>query len=273
MRYVRFNMPKKNRVCYGICQPKAEQPLADNIGTINCLEGDTPETFKETGKILRMEDINKFLAPVLPPNIIAIGLNYKDHAIESKMQIPDAPVIFIKSTNSVIGPKDHIVLPEIAPNEVDYEAELVIVIGKKAKNISPGETYKYVWGYTCGNDVSARDCQLKLDKQWARGKSFDTFCPIGPWIETDFNPTNARISLKLNGELMQSSNTSEFIFPVDRLVSYLSKCMTLYPGTIIMTGTPSGVGFTRKPPVFLKPGDTVEVEIEGIGKLINPVKK
>lgn len=261
MRYIRFYLPGKKKSSYGIL----------SMGTITRLEGNTPDTFIETGENFRIEEIDKFLAPVFPSNIIAIGLNYKDHAIESKMEIPSAPVIFLKATNSIIGPEESIVLPKIASNEVDYEAELVIVIGKKAKNISEDEVPDYIWGYMCGNDVSARDCQLKLDKQWARGKSFDTFCPIGPWIETDFDPSNARISLKLNNELMQSSNTSEFIFSVPTLVSYLSKCMTLSIGTIIMTGTPSGVGFSRIPPVFLKPGDMVEVEIEGIGKLINPV--
>jgi 2-keto-4-pentenoate hydratase/2-oxohepta-3-ene-1,7-dioic acid hydratase in catechol pathway len=189
------------------------------------------------------------------------------------MPVPPAPVIFIKTPNTIVGPGDPIVVPAMAPNEVDYEAELVIVIGKKAKNVSKQEAKRYILGYTCGNDVSARDCQLRLDKQWARGKCFDTFAPIGPWIATDLDGDKLGIRLKLNGRTMQDSNTSDMVFSCADLVSYISQCMTLYPGSIIMTGTPGGVGFTRKPPVWLKAGDTVSVEIDGIGTLTNPVRK
>lgn len=262
MRYVRFYLPGKNKTSYGIL----------SLGSIERLDGETPDKFKETGEIFHIEDIDRFMAPVFPPNIIAIGLNYKDHAREFNLEIPKAPVIFLKSTNTIIGPEDPIILPKIASDEVDYEAELVVVIGRKAKNISEKEVSDYIWGYTCGNDVSARDCQTKLDQQWARGKSFDSFCPIGPWIESEFNHFNAGISLRLNGEIMQSSNTSDLIFSIPEIVSYVSKCMTLVAGTIIMTGTPGGVGFKRNPPVYLKSGNNVEVEIEGIGKLINFVK-
>ena len=163
-------------------------------------------------------------------------------------------------------------LPDEAPDEVDYEAELVIVIGKKAKNLEIDEVSNHILGYTCGNDVSARDCQLRLDQQWARGKSFDTFCPLGPWIETELpDPDHCRVGSKLNGQIMQDSNTSDLIFGVKELVSYCSKNFTLLPGTVIMTGTPGGVGFARKPPIFLKSGDTIEIEIEGIGILSNKV--
>jgi len=172
----------------------------------------------------------------------------------------------------VIGPEEKIILPQMAPDEVDYEAELTIVIGKEAKNIEIEEAEDYIFGYTCSNDVSARDCQLRLDQQWSRGKSFDTFCPLGPWIETELaEPDHCRIVSRLNGEIMQDSNTSDLIFNTKELLSYCSKNFTLYPGTVIMTGTPEGVGFTRKPPVFLKHGDIIEIEIEGIGKLINEV--
>jgi len=213
----------------------------------------------------------KLLAPVCPPTIIAIGLNYRAHADESGMPYPPAPVIFIKAASSLCGPSDAIVLPAIAPDEVDYECELCIIIGRQAKNVTRENALDYVLGCTCGNDVSARDCQLRLDKQWARGKSFDTFCPLGPWIETDLDPDNLRIRTILNGRVMQDSITSDMIFDCRELVSYLSRCMTLHPGTAIMTGTPSGVGFTRKPPVFLRPGDAVQVVIDGIGTLSNPV--
>jgi len=211
------------------------------------------------------------LAPVDPPNVIALGLNYRRHAEESNMKVPSHPQMFIKATTSVIGPSEPIVLPAMAPEEVDYEAELCIVIGKPAKSVSERDALDYVLGYTCGNDVSARDCQLRLDGQWARGKSFDTFCPLGPWIETDLDPDNCAIASRVNGETMQSSNTSDMIFGCRTLISFLSRVMTLLPGTVIMTGTPEGVGFARKPPVFLKPGDVVEVEVEGTGVLRNEV--
>lgn len=236
------------------------------------IEGDIFGAWLPTGKIVPRSKA-RLLAPVQPPQIIAIGLNYRGHAAESKMTVPSAPVIFIKTCNTIIGPDEPILLPLMAPNEVDYEAELVIVIGKKAKNVSKADALKFVLGYTCGNDVSARDCQLRLDKQWARGKCFDTFAPIGPWIATDVDGDNLDIRLILNGKVMQDSNTSDMIFSCADLVSYLSQCMTLLPGSIIMTGTPEGVGFTRKPPVWLKDGDIVSVEIEGIGTLTNPVKK
>ena len=219
---------------------------------------------------LRKADL---LAPILPRQIVAIGRNYREHAQELGNVVPEAPILFIKTLNCVIGPGDPIVLPKMAPNEVDYEAELVVVIGKEAKNVPEDRAREYVFGYTCGNDVSARDCQLRLDKQWARGKCFDTFAPLGPWIETDLDPDSAEIRLSLNGEIMQNSNTSLMLFPPYYLISYISRCMTLYPGSIIMTGTPSGVGMGRKPPVWLKPGDVVTVEIEGIGSLTNPVEK
>ena len=213
----------------------------------------------------------ELLAPVEPPNVLAIGLNYRQHAAESNMKIPERPLLFIKANTSVIGPGASVVLPKIAPDEVDYEAELCIVIGKEAKNVSEAKALEHVLGYTCSNDVSARDCQLRLDAQWARAKSFDTFCPLGPWIETDLNPDNVEILSRVNGQVMQESNTSDMIFGCAKLISFLSRCLTLLPGTVIMTGTPEGIGFARKPPVFLKPGDTVEIEIAGIGVLKNPV--
>jgi 2-keto-4-pentenoate hydratase/2-oxohepta-3-ene-1,7-dioic acid hydratase in catechol pathway len=236
------------------------------------VEGDIFGDWKLTDERIPFPEAD-LLAPVLPRQIVAIGRNYREHAQELGNAVPEAPILFIKTLNCVVGPGDPILLPEMAPNEVDYEAELVVVIGKEAKNVSAERARDYVLGYTCGNDVSARDCQLRLDKQWARGKCFDTFAPLGPWIETDLDPDSAEIRLSLNGEIMQNSNTSRMLFPPDFLVSYISRCMTLYPGSIIMTGTPSGVGMGRKPPVWLKPGDVVTVEIEGIGSLTNPVEK
>ena len=226
---------------------------------------------KRTGEIITFQEIEKFLPPCNPPNIIALGLNYKNHAKESKMSLPEEPVIFLKGTNSLTSHLSPIILPSVAPDEVDYEAELVIVIGKKCKNVREEEAKKYIFGYTCGNDVTARDCQLKKDKQWARAKSFDTFCPVGPWIETELDTSDLKIISKVNGEVMQNSSTKHMIFNVFQIVSYLSKQMTLLPETIILTGTPEGVGFAKNPPVFLKEGDTVEIYIEGIGTLKNPV--
>ena len=226
---------------------------------------------KETGIVCKLVDVQKFLPPIESPNIVALGLNYIEHANESKMEIPTAPVIFLKATSALIGHKQPIILPQEAPLEVDYEAELTVVIGRSAKNISEDEAFDYIFGYTCGNDVSARDCQLRFDKQWARGKSFDTFAPVGPIIETELDPSNLKVQCFLNGNLMQDGTTKELIFHVPQIVSYLSKQMTLFPGTLIMTGTPPGVGYARKPPVFLTPGDEVKVKIENVGILENSV--
>lgn len=219
--------------------------------------------------------VKRLLAPVAPVNVIAIGLNYRRHAAESGAQIPAEPLIFVKLTTSVIAPGDPIVLPASAPEEVDYEAELAVIIGKTARKVSEADALNYVLGYTCANDVSARDCQVRRDKQWARGKGFDTFCPLGPCLVTagsGVNPNAYPIRAKLNGNVMQNSNTADMIFPVPFLVSYLSHQFTLLPGTVIVTGTPEGVGCARKPPVFLRPGDTISIEIDGIGVLINPVQ-
>jgi len=215
----------------------------------------------------------ELLAPVHPAQIVAIGRNYFAHAKELGSEIPKEPLIFLKGINSVTGPGQNIILPNSAPDEVDFEAELVVVIGKKAKNVSEEDAGDYIFGYTCGNDVSARDCQKRRDKQWARGKGFDTFAPLGPWIETDIDPDKLDISLRLNGEVMQKSNTANMMFSSKRLVSYISHNMTLFPGSVIMTGTPEGVGYGRDPRVFLREDDEVVVEIEEIGRLINGVIK
>lgn len=238
--------------------------------TIARIKGGFFGALEETGEQDWLDEV-RLLAPVDPPNIICIGLNYRKHADETNAKYPSAPVIFIKSTNTLRGPGDDIVIPAIAPEAVDYEAELAIVVGRQMKNISEDNALDYVLGYTCANDVSQRNAQLKEDVQWARGKSFDTFCPIGPCIETEMDPDAADISLRLNGATMQSSNTSDMIFSCRQLLSYISRNMTLYPGSIISTGTPQGVGMARSPQVFLKPGDSCEVEIAGIGTLKNSV--
>jgi len=205
----------------------------------------------------------KFLPPAKPTKIILIGLNYKDHARELNMVLSKEPLIFLKPTTALIGHNDSIIYPN-SVRQLDYEAELAIVMKKECKNIKPKDTSEYILGYTCLNDVTARDLQ-KRDGQWTRAKSFDTFCPMGPWLAMQVNPQNLNIRSYLNGKLKQNSRTSEFIFPPDYLVSFISKIMTLNPGDVISTGTPFGVGPMKK-------GDKIEVEIEGIARLRNYVK-
>lgn len=206
----------------------------------------------------------RLLPPTRPTKIVAVGLNYQDHIVEFGHPIPENPIIFIKPSSSVIGPEEPIILPRSA-KQVDYEAELAVVIKKRARHVPKEEAPEYVLGYTCFNDVTARDLQKK-DGQWTRAKSFDTFSPLGPWIETDLDPGNATIQCYLNGNLKQCSNTRNLLFSVRELVSFVSQVMTLFPGDVIATGTPSGVG-------PLHPGDVVEVTIEGIGTLRNEVQK
>jgi 2-keto-4-pentenoate hydratase/2-oxohepta-3-ene-1,7-dioic acid hydratase in catechol pathway len=217
----------------------------------------------------------RLLAPVPDPHkIVCIGLNYKDHAAEGGVPIPREPVLFSKYATALIGHGESIVLPEVS-KKVDYEAELVIVVGKRGRHLQAETAADYAAGYTVGHDVSARDWQLEKDgKQWMVGKTFDTFAPCGPHLVTADevpDPHNLPIRLRLNGATMQNSNTQQMVFSVGYLLAYLSQVITLEPGDLVYTGTPPGVGFARKPPVFLKAGDVVEVEIEGLGVLHNPV--
>jgi len=201
--------------------------------------------------------------PCTPSKVVAVGLNYRDHAGEMGLPIPDEPILFLKPPTTVIGPGEKILYPAMS-KRVDYEAELGVVIKKRCKNIGPEAAPDYILGYTCANDVTARDLQKK-DGQWTRAKSFDTFCPVGPWIETEVEPSDLQVQSRLNGELKQSSRTSQFIFKVPELVAFISRVMTLEPGDLIITGTPSGIG-------PMQPGDEVEVRIEGIGSLKNIVR-
>lgn len=217
----------------------------------------------------------KLLAPIPDPQkVICIGLNYADHARESGVEPPPEPVVFNKFPTAVCAPGDPIVLPS-ASTQVDYEAELVVVIGRGGRRIARASALDHVAGYSPGHDVSARDWQLgKPGKQWLLGKTFDTFAPFGPVLTTRDEiprPDRLRIQLRLNGQTLQDSSTEQLIFGVEELVSYVSNVCTLAPGDVIFTGTPPGVGFARKPPIFLKPGDVAEVEIEGLGVLSNPV--
>lgn len=221
-------------------------------------------------------EISKILAPLVPSQIFGIGLNYRKHAEETNAAIPQFPVLFFKNAASLQNPGDPILIPTTLKSEqVDYECELVVVIGKTAKNVSKADAFKYILGYTIGNDVSARDWQKNGGAgQWCRGKSFDTHTPIGPVLFTTDevpHPNNLGIKTILNGETVQNSNTSDMIFDIPSIIEFLSASTTLLPGTIILTGTPSGVGMARNPQVWLKPGDTVTIEIEGLGSLTNPV--
>ena len=216
-----------------------------------------------------------FLAPLaFPPKIICMGLNYVDHVSETNTTIPDEPVIFMKPHTAIIGPNESIIKPNFV-KELDYEGELAIIIGKKAKNVSATETRSYIFGYTIFNDVSARDLQFK-DKQWTRAKSFDTFAPTGPCITTQEQlPDTSNLSIRtwVNGELRQNGTTKNMAFDVNQIVYQLSRVMTLEPCDIIATGTPAGVGFAMKPQKFLRNGDIVRIEIEGIGTLENTIRE
>lgn len=220
--------------------------------------------------------IDKLLAPIVPTDILCIGLNYREHAKESGAPMPVNPVLFIKASNTLNNPFDPIPIPRRS-REIDYECELAVVIGKTARHVPRHSALEHVYGYTCANDVSSRDWQRNRDLgggQWARGKSFDGFCPLGPWIVTKDeipDPNSLRIRTVLNGQVMQDHTTADMIFDVPALIESLSSTMTLRPGTVILTGTPQGVGFARTPPVWLKAGDHVAVEIEKIGRLENRV--
>ena len=249
MRYVRFF--RNNEMKYGILEK--DDVILELEGDFNSYPGHHKHPLAQC----------KLLVPVLPSKIVAVGLNYHDHAKELNMPVPEEPVLFIKPSTSIIGPGDKIIYPRMT-QQLDYEAELAVVIKKKCKNIKPEEANDYILGYTCFNDVTARDLQKK-DGQWSRAKSFDTFSPIGPWVVKLADAGNTKIELQLNGAVKQSSSTNNLIFNIPTLVSYVSRVMTLLPGDIITTGTPAGVG-----PMQI--GDTVSVIIDGIGTLTNRVE-
>lgn len=258
MRIARVRTPQ-GQVAHGV--------VTDD--SVCLVRGSVLDRWERTATRLALEEVT-LLAPIVPPNVLCIGRNYEAHAAESGSEVPGEPPLFIKAASCLIGPGAPVVLPKAAPSQVDYEAELVVVIGKAARHVRQADALDYVLGYTCGHDVSARDCQFG-DVQWARGKSFETFGPVGPWIQTDLNPGDVQVIGRLNGRIVQQARTSRMIFGVAYLISYLSRCMTLLPGTLLFTGTPEGCGFAASPPVWLKPGDVFEVEIEGIGVLQNPI--
>lgn len=221
--------------------------------------------------------VQSILAPIIPSMIWGIGLNYRRHAEEAALKIPEYPMVFAKSPSAIQNPGDPIQIPtHLKSSEVDYEGELAVVIGKACKNVDYKHALDFVLGYTCANDISARDWQLKRGGgQWCRGKTFDTFLPIGPRLVTRDeipNPNSVRIQTILNGETVQDSNSNDLIFDIPNLIEFLSGSTTLLPGTMILTGTPQGVGITRKPPLWLKAGDQISIVIENVGMLTNPVE-
>jgi 2-keto-4-pentenoate hydratase/2-oxohepta-3-ene-1,7-dioic acid hydratase in catechol pathway len=253
MRFVRF-------IKQGSTESKFGWIYEDMVGEI---EGNLFSEYRRLEADTPIEKV-KLLSPLIPGKIVAAGWNYIDHAREFDRPIPEFPTIFLKPPSSVIGMGDGIILPEIS-RQVEHECELAIVIGKKAKMILPEDAYSYIFGYTAANDVTARDLQKK-DETWARAKGFDTFCPLGPWIVTDFEPADAMLTCRVNSELRQMASTRDMIFPIPSILAFISSIMTLNPGDIILTGTPAGTA-------PLEAGDVVEVQIDGIGSLTNPVVK
>lgn len=263
MRLIRFLDPT-HQTRQGALQPD---------GSALRIEGDLFGSYRVTDEKLA---VAKLLAPVVPVAIFCIGVNYRKHAEETKAKIPEFPVLFMKNPAALQNPGDPVLLPRrLRSDQVDYECELAVVIGKKAKNVARENALDYVLGYTVGNDVSARDWQRHWGgTQWCRGKTFDTFCPIGPALVTPDevgDPNKLQLTLTLNGQVMQDANTSDMIFDVPALIAFLSGSTTLLPGTLIMTGTPSGVGLGRTPHVWLQPGDRMVARIDKLGELANPV--
>lgn len=263
MKYIRFKDASHPGGCLGLVEGNVVNVLAGSLFA---------DTLRPTGESVALDSIVSYLAPVDPPNIIAIGANYVDHCKECGGDPPKNPLVFIKTTNTLVPHGQDIVLPRNNPAEVDYEAELAVVIGKTASYVSEANAMEHVLGVTCANDVSARDVQLRIDSQWARGKSYDTFCPLGPYLVTGIRDlSKLHIKLRLNGALMQDQPVSDMIFSIPRIIAHLSAGLTLLPGTVILTGTPCGVGMAQTPPRFLRDGDLVEVEIDQVGMLRNRV--
>lgn len=250
MRFTRYQ--------YGNEQPRYGWVLNDQIGLI---EGKPFEEYRRM-EIERSLDSVRLLPPVLPGKIVGVGRNYAEHAKEHNQPIPEVPMLFLKPPSALIGPGELVITPPQS-TQVEHEAELAVVVGRQARWVKPEDARQYILGYTIANDVTARDLQ-RSDGQWTRAKGFDTFCPLGPWIETDFDPADALITCHVNNEMRQMASTREMLFTVPQLVAFISNVMTLFPGDVILTGTPAGVG-----PVY--PGDTISIKIEGIGELRNSV--
>jgi 2-keto-4-pentenoate hydratase/2-oxohepta-3-ene-1,7-dioic acid hydratase in catechol pathway len=245
-------------------------------GSLTAIDGDVLGSYTLTSRTVPASDVVRRLAPIEAKQIFGIGLNYRRHAEETNAKVPEYPILFMKGVNAVQDPGAPIVIPgHLASTEVDYECELAVVIGRAAKNVPRARALEHVLGYTAANDVSARDWQIRFcSGQWCRGKTFDTFAPLGPALVTPDeipDPNALRIATVLNGERVQDWTTSDMIFDVARLIEFLSGSTTLVPGTVILTGTPHGVGMARSPQRWLRPGDVVSVELESVGTLTNPV--
>lgn len=251
MRFIRYSVGNES--------PRFGWVFQDHVGA---LEGELFGEFRRLEAGMPLERV-KLHAPVIPGKIIAVGRNYVEHAKERNVEVPDIPLIFFKPPSSVIGPNEAILLPPQS-KQVDHESELAVVIGKRGRWIPAEEALGHVFGYTAANDVTARDLQQR-DGQWTRAKGFDTFCPLGPWIDTEVVPSDTLVRCRVNGEMRQMGSTRDMVFPVQQLIAFISSVMTLDPGDVILTGTPAGIS-------ALRVGDIVEVEVEGIGKLSNPVK-
>ena len=250
-----------------------QQGVLEADGTALRIEGDICGNYTVTRQKMA---VKKLLAPVVPRAIVCVGLNYRRHAAETGAKIPEFPVVFFKNPGALQNPNDPVEIPRhLASTQVDFECELAVVIGRPARNVPAAKALDYVLGYTIANDVSARDWQKQWGgSQWCRGKSFDTFCPLGPVIVTPqaiANPNHLALRTTVNGRVMQSSNTEDMIFSVEKIIEFLSGSTTLLAGTVILTGTPEGVGMARNPPVWLAAGDRMVATIEGIGELANPV--
>ncbi|HTR70270.1 MAG TPA: fumarylacetoacetate hydrolase family protein [Mycobacteriales bacterium] len=254
MRIVRFSYGEG--VAFGVIEPNPQGEVVEAIA------GHPFAPIERTGVAVRLEEV-RLLAPVLPSKVVAIGRNYAAHAAEMDSDVPDLPLIFLKPSTAVVGPGEPIFAPP-SSTRVDYEGELAVVIGRLCRDVPEERAMDVVLGYTCGNDVTARD-QQKTDGQWSRAKGYDTFCPLGPWIQTDLDVADLAIRTRLNGELKQDGRTSQIIHKIPRLIAHITSCMTLLPGDVILTGTPEGVG-------PMQVADEVSVEIEGVGMLVNPVR-
>lgn len=251
MRIIRFQIKNQD--------PRYGWVLEDKVGEI---EGSISTGFRRLEANIDLSDV-KILAPVQPSKIICVGRNYVAHAAEHGEEVPELPLLFLKPPTTIIGPGDTIILPPQS-EQVEHEAELALVISKRGRWITPEEALDHVLGYTIANDITARDLQ-RSDKTWTRGKGFDTFCPVGPWVDTEFDPTDALITCHVNDELRQMASTRDMVFPIRQLVAYASSVMTLEPGDLLLTGTPAGVGRVLQE-------DQVTVSIEGLGELSNPVQ-
>ena len=255
MKIVRFKIGKSTP--YGVVEGTTVSEVKGDIFS----PGGKHNPYTFTGRKFSLEEV-QLLAPCRPTKIVAVGLNYRSHAQEIGMELPDDPLLFLKPSTAVIGPDDHILFPSMS-RRIDYEAELGVVIGAEAKDVPEEKAKDYILGYTCFNDVTARDLQGR-DKQFTRSKSFDTFAPMGPWIETELDPAHLKVESYLGGKLKQSGTTADLLFSVFQLVAFISRVMTLLPGDVIATGTPAGIG-------PMQAGETIEVVIEGIGTLRNYV--